>query len=256
MKGPSLRKLFFFQNIAIIALIAVSPVQGENRPLAFDSPLNLGFNILYGGYKIGEIDITQSQPFHYEKQEARELECRVESSVIIDHHGLYRSIVTNSWLMLYMKADNTTAGKRRIDEYWFDHENHKIRIKTEMPGSGKSSDTSKDFSDEDMTYFDSISMIFRLRDALDTLKTPVYVPVFAYSRPDSILIKSITDTAITDSDGKSRPAKHVSGYIPFNTFPGVGNEFDIYISNDDEKIPLKATLQMALGRVEIILRQQ
>ena len=232
------------------------PAIAENRPSAFDVPLFLAFDVLYGGYKIGEIDITQSQPFEYESQTVRELECRVESSVIIDHHGLYRSIVNDSYSLLYMRADNSTAGKRRIDEYWFDHQEQNVRIRTEIPSTGQKSDYLKDLSGTHDTYFDTISMIFRLRDGLDTLRAPVYVPVFVYSRQDSILIKNIIDAAAPGPDGVNKPARLISGYIPFNTFPGAGNEFEIYISDDEEKIPLRAQMEMVLGRVEIVPRRQ
>ncbi len=249
-----MRKFDIIRKTSILTAAFAISVFANEPPDAPEPDLNLGFDVLYGGYKIGEIDITRSQPFQYEDHTSRELECRIESSVLIDHRGLYRSIVDDQYTVAYLLADNTTAGKRRIDEYRFDYDKGKIRIKTEFPQRGESSSTEKDFSRADKTYFDSISLIFRLSEALDTLKAPLYVPVFVYSRSDSILIRSINAEDVAGPDGKSIAAKHVSGYIPFNTFPGVGREFEIYISDDDERIPLRAEIQMALGRVEIIPR--
>ncbi len=243
-------------RVALLITFATIATVFAGEPELSVPALNLSYDVLYGGYKIGEIDITQSQPFQHENQTVSELECRIESSVLIDHQGFYRSLVDSQYTVFYLRTDITTAGKRKIEEYWFDYDKGIIRIKTEFPQRGESSNSQKDISQTDRTYFDSISMVFRLREALDTLEAPIYIPVFVYSRPDSILIKSIDTTTIEDSNGKSRPVKHVAGYIPFDTFPGVGREFEIYISDDNEKIPVKAELRMALGRVEIIPRRR
>jgi len=236
--------------VLIASIIAFA---GE-KALITNPPLTRGYDVLYGGYKIGKIDLTRSQPYVYEGRPVTELECRIESSAIIEHKGLYQSIVTGDYTVLYLLSDVSTGGERRLDEYWFDYKNEKIRFKSRIPGKGETSNRQYDFNDASARYFDTISLIFRLRDGLDTLKAPFYIPVFVYSRPDSILIESITDDLVVMPDGKSASAKHVGGKILFATYPGIGDRFDIFISDDADRMPLKAVMQMAVGKIEILPR--
>lgn len=235
-------------------LLTCAVVFAGEHNLITRPPLIVGFNVLYGGYKIGEVDFTQSGPYQYLNQTVTELECRVESDAIIEHKGFYRSIVTEDYAVLYLKADVTTAGKTRIDEYNFDYASEKIHLQSDFPGEGKSTRCSIDFSDKDRRYFDMVSLIFRLRDGLDTLTAPFYIPVFVYSRLDSIFIESIIDEPVTGQDGMTVAAKHIRARIPFATFPGIGDRFEIFISDDDNRVPLKAAVQMAVGKIEILPR--
>jgi len=247
-----------FRSVAFFLLtFALIPCQyciaGESG-LLFKKPLTMQYDIMYGGYKIGQADITQGNPYDYKNKKVTEIECRVEATSLIEHTGLYQSVVTENYQVLYLKSDNTTMGKRRIDEYTFDYDNGKIFQKTQLPAENKNADFVFDINDNDKQYFDMISMIFRLRDGLDTLQAPFVIPVFAWSRPDSIIIDSIDDEPVIVSDGSEVPAKKIKGRIPFATFPGAGEKFDIFISSDERRIPLKASLQMALGRIEILPR--
>ena len=55
-------------------------------------------------------------------------------------------------------------------------------------------------------------------------------------------------------DGNVVSATIIKGRIPFEAFPGSGDGFEIYMSDDDSRIPLKARIEMALGYIEIKLR--
>lgn len=235
-------------------LAAVSLASAGEKSNTANAPIKFGYDILYGGLKIGEIDLDQSQPYEIKGRPVTELDCSIKSDAVIEHKGLYKSIVTADYSVLYLLADITTLGNRRIDEYWFDYDNRKIRGKITIPDKKEISNFQYDFKDPAARYFDSISLVFRLRDGLDTLKAPFYIPVFVYARLDSILIDSITDDMVVVPDGKGAPAKHVSGKIPFATYPGVGDRFDLFISDNVDKIPLKAVMQMAVGKIEIIPR--
>ncbi len=57
------------------------------------TPLILAYDATYAGYKFAEIDFTESNPYQHEGNTVRELECRVESSGILNVSGFYRSIV-------------------------------------------------------------------------------------------------------------------------------------------------------------------
>jgi hypothetical protein len=237
-----------------VIFFLVQPVPGEEIPGIVSPPLILNYDISYGGYKIGEVDITQSQPFERDGRRLRELECRIESTAIIEHNGLYRSLIGEDFTALYLRADVQTSGNRRIDEYWFDYENRKISHRIELPGRNQKIDEQLDMKENENQIFDTISLIFRLRDGLDTLKAPFHIPVFVYSGQDSILIQSIAPDSAAGLDGYPVASKRLRGRIPFSTFPGFGDDFEIHISDDEDRIPLKADMEMALGKIEILLR--
>lgn len=242
--------------VAILQLLLpASPARSGEKTKISDPPLILNYDALYAGYRIGEIDITKSGIFDYEGKKARELECRIESSGIIDHHGIYRSVVGADYRALYLKSDVTTGSKRDIFEYWFDYKRGRIRLKFDSPDRDKPSEYSMDMTEKDRRYFDTVSLVFRMLDGLDTLKAPFYVPVYVDSRPDSVLIESLAAEPFTMPDGDTVAVKHARGVVPFDTFPGFGNRFDLYISDDGEHVPLKASLQMVIGKIEIVPRE-
>jgi hypothetical protein len=217
-------------------------------------PLILSYDATYAGYKFAEIDFTEGSPYEHEGYTARELECRVESSGILNVSGFYRSIVRDDYTVLYFSSDEGSVQNKKFVQYWFDYDKNIITIKSDRISGIDTSTAHKELKEIDQRYFDSISLIFRIRDSYDTLAAPVYIPVFVDSKPDSILIESISTGEAAGADGDAVSATIIKGRIPFETFPGLSDNFEIYMSNDDTRIPLKAKIEMALGYIEIKLR--
>ncbi len=244
----------------MIALVASFHILSGPYPAFGDesqkgtTPLILAYDATYAGYKFAEIDFTESNPYQHEGNTVRELECRVESSGILNVSGFYRSIVRDDYTLLYFSSDEGSTQNKKFVQYWFDYDRDIIRIKSDHVTGIDTSTAHKEIKNVDRRYFDSISLIFRIRDSYDTLVAPIYVPVFVKSRPDSVLIESISPGETTGRDGKTVSATIIKGSIPFETFPGLGVNFEIYMSNDDFRIPLKAMIEMALGYIEIKLR--
>lgn len=244
----------------MIALVASFHILSSPYPAFGDesqkgtTPLILAYDATYAGYKFAEIDFTESNPYQHEGNTVRELECRVESSGILNVSGFYRSIVKDDYTLLYFSSDEGSTQNKKFVQYWFDYDRDIIRIKSDHVTGIDTTTAHKEIKNVDRRYFDSISLIFRIRDSYDTLAAPIYVPVFVKSRPDSVLIESISPGETTGRDGKTVSATIIKGRIPFETFPGLGENFEIYMSDDDFRIPLKAIIEMALGYIEIKLR--
>ena len=229
------------------------PAFGDESLKGIIPPLILSYDATYAGYKFAEIDFTESNPYEHEGNTVRELECRVESSGILNISGFYRSIVKDDYTVLYFSSDEGSMRSRKFVQYWFDYDRNVIRIESKHVNGTDTSTTYKETENVDRRYFDSISLIFRIRDSYDTLTAPIYIPVFVDSKPDSVLIESISPGETTGRDGKVVSATIIRGRIPFETFPGLGDSFEIYMSDDDFRIPLKARIEMALGYIEIKL---
>ncbi len=229
-------------------------VFGDEPSEGIAPPMILSYEASLAGYKFAEIDFTESNPYEREGNTVRELECRIESSGILNVSGFYRSIVSDDYTVLYFSGDEGSAQSKKLVQYWFDYDKNIIRIKSDRVSGIDTSTAHKEIENVDRRYFDSISLVFRIRDSYDTLTAPIYIPVFVHSRPDSVLIESISTVETAGRDGKVVPATLIKGRIPFETFPGLSDSFEIYMSDDDSRIPLKAKIEMALGYIEIKLR--
>jgi hypothetical protein len=230
------------------------PAFGDEPLKGITAPLSLSYDATYAGYKFAEIDFTESNPYEYGGNTVRELECRIESSGILNVSGFYRSIVRDDYTVLYFSSDEGTMQDKGFVQYWFDYENNMIRIESSHITGADTSTVYGELKNVDRRYFDSISLIFRIKDSYEILTAPIYIPVFVDSKPDSVLIESISPGETTGRDGRVVPATIIKGRIPFETFPGSGDGFEIYMSDDDSRIPLKARIEMALGYIEIKLR--
>ena len=254
MKGRSIIRIIIALAAPFHILSGFYPAFGDESLKGMTPPLILSYDATYAGYKFAEIDFTESNPYEHEGNIVRELECRVESSGILNVSGFYRSIVRDDYTVLYFSSDEGSTQNKKFVQYWFDYDRNVIRIESKHVNGTDTSTTYKEIENVDRRYFDSISLIFRIRDSYDTIAAPVYIPVFVDSRPDSVLIESISPGETTGPDGEAISAIIIDGRIPFETFPGFGDGFEIYMSDDDSRIPLKAKIEMALGYIEIKLR--
>jgi len=253
-KGKSIMRILIAIAAPSYILLTIYPAFGDGSLKGISPPLILSYDATYAGYKFAEIDFTESNPYEHDGKIIRELECRVESSGILNVSGFYRSIVRDDYTVLYFSSDEGSTRNKKFMQYWFDYDKNIIRIKSDRITGIDTSTAHKELKNVDRRYFDSISLIFRIRDSYDTLTAPIYVPVFVDSRPDSVLIESISPGQTAGADGEAVSATIITGRIPFETFPGLGDSFEIYMSDDDLRIPLKARIEMALGYIEIKLR--
>jgi hypothetical protein len=114
------------------------PARGQQPPIEFNPPLSLIYNVTYAGGRIAEVEFTESDPYFYKNQRVRELECRVESSGLLNLNGLYRSIVSDDYALVYFRSDEGQQGNRRVIEYHFDYQ---IRNATIIDNRIKGTDT-------------------------------------------------------------------------------------------------------------------
>jgi len=241
-----------------ISLIAVFPelANGENAAVKLDPPLYLVYDVTYAGGKIAEIDFTESRPYSYKGQQVRELECRIESSGLFNLNGLYRSIVADDYSPVYFRSDEGQPGDRHIVEYHFEYQNRSTTIIDSRIKGADTITTTSYLNDINEKYFDTVSMIFKIRQGVDTIKTPAYIPVVTEGRQDSILIESIHDVQSISPGGEPVDAFLIKARLPYPPYPGFGTRIEIYISRDENRIPLRGRIQMALGYMEINLRPQ
>lgn len=237
-----------------IVLTVGSPVRGQKPALGFNPPLNLFYDVTYAGGRLAEVEFTESDPFIYENRQVRELECRVESSGLFDLNGLYRSIVTDDYSLVYFKSDEGPPGNKRIIEYHFDYENHSATIIDNRIKGNDTLSTTSVVDNIDKKYFDTVSMIFRLRQGVDTLKTPSFIPIFINGSQDSILVESVSNVQAAGQSGELVDAFLIKARLPYPPYPGFGDRIEIYISADDDRVPLRGRIEMALGYLEIKLR--
>jgi hypothetical protein len=244
--------------VLIITLFSVLPhsIPAETTPKIDNPPLYLIYDVTYAGGRIAEVDFTESKPYSYKGQKVREIECRVESSGLFDLNGLYRSIVTDDYSVVYFRSDEGTPGNKRIIEYHFDYQNRSaVVVDSRVSGSDTVSSKSR-YENINKKYFDTVSMIFKIRQGVDTLSAPAYIPLFMEGRQDSILIDAVVDVQHISSNGEAVDAFLIKARLPRPPYPGFGDRIEIYISKDDKRIPLRGRIQMALGFLEITLRPQ
>jgi hypothetical protein len=237
-------------------LLAQSPGNPGSDSYPAASPARvLKYDATYAGYKFAEIDLSESDPYEFQGDTVINLECSVRSSSILTIDGRYRSVVRDDYTVLYFKSDEGSPENRKISEYWFDYDNRRIDL---IWRGIKDSDTTRsraEFSGVDRRYFDSISLIFRIRDGFDTLAVPVYLPVFTRSRVDSILIEEISPSEETGPGGIAIAVTKIEGKIPFEIYPGFGDDFEITLTSDEARTPVRARMEMALGHIDIRLTE-
>jgi hypothetical protein len=247
--------LLYVLIITLISGISHS-TSAETAAKIDNPPLYLIYDVTYAGGRIAEVDFTESKPYSYKGQEVREIECRVESSGLFDLNGLYRSIVADDYSVVYFRSDEGTPGNKRIIEYHFDYQNRSaVVIDSRVSGSDTVSSASR-YDNINKKYFDTVSMIFKIRQGVDTLNAPAFIPLFLEGRQDSILIDAVVDVQHIGSDGEAVDAFLIKAKLPRPPYPGFGDRIEIYISKDEKRIPLRGRIQMALGFLEITLRPQ
>ena len=99
-------------------------------------------------------------------------------------------------------------------------------------------------------------MIFKIRQGVDTMKAPSYIPIFISGRRDSIFIESIADSRQTGPGGNPIDAYLIKARLPYPPYTGFGDRIEIYISKDENRVPLFGRMEMALGYLEIRLRPE
>jgi hypothetical protein len=238
----------------IIVLVVAGRVQGQKPALGFTPPLDLFYDVTYASGRLAEVEFTESDPFFYNDLQVRELECRVESSGLLNLNGLYRSIVTDDYSLVYFKSDEGPPGNKRIIEYHFDYENHSATIIDNRINGKDTVATTSVINNIDKKYFDTVSMIFRIRRGVDTMKTPAFIPIFINGSQDSILVESVSNVQAVGQGGELVDAFLIRARLPYPPNPRFGDRIEMYISADDDRVPLRGRIQMALGYLEIKLR--
>lgn len=246
--------LFIIQ--VLFASFNINTAESQNPKAGLSPPLQLFFDATYAGGKIAEIEFTESNSYQYNGMRVREIECRIESSGMFDINGLYRSIIAEDYSLVYFKSDEGQSGNKRITEYHFDYPSGSAKVTRIRVSGSDTSKTTKEIKNIDKRYFDALSMILRLRDNFDTLTVPTFIPVFMKQKQDSILIESIKDVRISGQDGDLADAVLIRGKLPYSPFPGFGDRIELYISKDEKRAPLGGRIQMALGYIEINLRNK
>lgn len=247
--GPCLFICLLFLNVFITGM-----VRGQESALKFNPPLYLIYDVTYAGGRIAEVELTESDPYFYKNQRVRELECRVESSGLLNLNGLYRSIVTDDYSLLYFRSDEGDPGNKRLIEYHFDYQNRSATIIDSRIKGADTVTANSIIKNIDKEYFDTVSMIFRIREGVDTMKVPAFIPIFIEGKQDSILVESILDVQASGREGELVDAFLIKARLPYPPYPGFGDRIEIYISADEDRVPLRGRIQMALGYIEIKLR--
>ncbi len=248
------RICLFLLAILPIAIIP-HPALGENKGLIQNPPLYLVYDVTYAGGKIAEVDFAESRPYSYKGQKVRDIDCRIESSGLFNLNGRYLSIVADDYSVVYFRSDEGQPGNKRIIEYHFDYKKEGVTIIDNRVKDTDTVSTTSYIENINKKYFDTVSMIFRVRQGIDTLKAPVYIPIFMEGRQDSILIESVSEAQTLGRNGETVDAFLVKMKLPYPPYPGFGDRIEIYISKDQDHVPLRGRLQMALGYMEINLRQ-
>lgn len=240
--------------LSITALF--SAARSDNPPEKINAPSTLVYDVTYAGGRIAVVEFTESKPYSYNGQQVRELECRVESSGLFDLDGLYRSVVADDYTLVSFRSDEGPPDDRRIVEYHFDYKHNSATVIDNRIKGADTTSTTSHLKNIDKRYFDSVSMIFKMRQGVDTMKTPAYIPLFIEGTVDSVLIESISDVRAVGPEGDSVDAYLIKARLPYPPYPGFGDKVEIYISKDKERTPLRGRIEMALGYIEIRLRPQ
>ena len=242
--------------LSAVLLAATVPKSAiaENSGKIVNPPLYLVYDVTYAGGKIAEVDFTESRPYSYKGQQVRELECRIESSGLFNLNGRYLSIVADDYSVVYFRSDEGQPGDRRIIEYHFDYKNHSAAVIDNRVKGADTISTTSHINNINKKYFDTVSMIFKIRREIDSIKAPFFIPLFMEGRRDSILIESVSDVQSTGRNGEAVDAFLIKAKLPYSPYPGFGDRIEIYISKDENRVPLRGRIQMALGYMEINLR--
>ncbi|UCE66524.1 MAG: DUF3108 domain-containing protein [Candidatus Zixiibacteriota bacterium] len=227
---------------------------GENPAEIVNPPLYLVYDVTYAGGKIAEVDFTESRPYSYKGQTVRDLECRIESSGLFNLNGRYLSIVADDYSVIYFRSDEGRPGDKRIVEYRLDYQNQSAAVIDNRVKGADTISTTSHIDNIDKKYFDTVSMIFKIRQEIGSIKAPYYIPLFMGGRQDSILIESISDAQSIGRNGEAVDAFLIKAKLPYSPYPGFGDGIEIYISKDEDRVPLRGRIQMALGYMEINLR--
>jgi hypothetical protein len=219
-----------------------------------ESNETLSYELSYSGIKIADIIFSESGFYAYDGDNVKDLECEIiSSSDFLNIGGKYRSVISEDNSVKYYREQRQNRSEGRIIEYWFNYDKNKIKV---LDSRIVGADTTgryfyMDNANED--YFDSISLIFRLRSSYDTLTTPAYYPYFEGSRTDTVTIESINRDSLQLSDNKMSPVNIITGRVKAGLIPGSRETFKIYLTTDEASVPVYGRLYMALGYIEMKL---
>ncbi|MBU2446804.1 MAG: DUF3108 domain-containing protein [Bacteroidetes bacterium] len=218
---------------------------------------DLTYEVRYTFIKIGEIKIKTLRKFIKDGNEVYETRAYIDSYdglPFVDLHSIYNSQVTEKFLSeMFIGLDKHKIGWR-FTKYDFDYKKRSIFVQKGFKDNWK-----VDF-EENVSFSenlqDGLSLFFFARGNTRQKKT--------YDIP-TYLNETTTLTTINFYN-KSEPVKidaldydidcvKIDGLVRFTGIFGLTGNLEGYFSNDEASVPIKATMKVIIGNINIELKK-
>ncbi|MBM4174623.1 MAG: DUF3108 domain-containing protein [Ignavibacteria bacterium] len=218
---------------------------------------DLIYEVKYTFIKIGEIRIKTLRKFTKDGLEIFETRAYIDSYdrlPFVDLHSIYNSQVSEKFLSeMFIGLDKHNIGWR-FTKYDFDYKKKSIFVQKGFKENWK-----VDFEEYvplNAELQDGLSLFFFARGNTRQNKTydiPTYLnesttltTINFYKKPEQIKI----DALDYDVD-----CVKIDGLVRFTGIFGLTGNFEGYFSNDEASVPIKATMKVILGNINIELKK-
>jgi hypothetical protein len=251
-----------FYSLIVILISFSFFIEGDQPPVEpsgkkiFVVGEDLLYEVRYAFIKLGEIRIKTLRKFVKDGNEVYETRAYIDSYEglpFVDLHSIYNSQVTEKFFSeMFIGLDKHRIGWR-FTKYDFDYKNKTIFVQKGLKENWKV-DFEENVSFNEVLQ-DGLSLFYFARGYTRQQKS-FDVPTY--------LNESTTITTINFFD-KSMPIKidalnydidcvKVDGLVRFTGIFGLTGNFEGYFSNDEASIPIKATMKVILGNINIELK--
>lgn len=218
---------------------------------------DLTYEVRYTFIKIGEIKIKTLRKFIKDGNEVFETRAYIDSYdglPFVDLHSIYNSQVTEQFLSeMFIGLDKHKVGWR-FTKYDFDYNKKSILVQRGFKENWKIDFEKKESFSENLQ--DGLSLFFFARGNTRQKKS--------YEIP-TYLNETTTLTTI-NFHNNSEPVKidaldydidcvKIDGLVRFTGIFGLTGNFEGYFSNDEASVPIKATMKVIIGNINIELKK-
>ncbi len=216
---------------------------------------DLLYEVKYTFIKIGEIRIKTLKKYSKDNLDVYETKAFIDSYEglpFVDLHSIYNSHVTDKFSELFIGLDKHKIGWR-FTKYDFDYKKKLIFVQKGFQENWKI-----DFEDKvklNEPLQDGLSLFFFARENCREKKTfdiPTYLnetttltTINFYDQSNSVEIDAVNYNV---------DCVKIDGLVRFTGIFGLTGNFEGYFSNDKACIPIKATMKVILGNINIELK--
>lgn len=252
MLGKRYGILTLFYAVLILFFGAVGSARAENFKMVEGE--ELVYNVSFFGIDLGEIKVINEGRRDYNGKKIYKLKAIIhtyEGIPFVSLHSVYESWMDNSITYSHQfHSDSDFNQKNIVDDISFDYSSNKITHK-ELENSKLVFNNTFDHKKK---WNDGLSLLFLPRKYLRinrTIKIPTFIndksstTIRFYNQIDSVEIESV--------DYPIKVLK-ISGKADFEGIYGFSGAFKGWFSDDEARVPIKASMKVMIGHITIELK--